>query len=538
MTTLAVVPILVNAGAALLPALIAGLVSFLAILFKPWEWIRFCRTRPAVPIGLVAAALLAWFGMRFFAPPAPASSRSGDSASASEVDWVRFALDLQKEEARGGAKPGVTPAAPTADITSLPLYFRAGGTRTGHPGGPSPLGLQPLWEYAGEDNAMMLSSPLVHGNAVYGAATILDPPASFGAVCRVNADTGETVWYNTLKNPQTKKDFKGFFSSPALSADGKSLLIGQGLHLDFDSELVCLDTETGAVRWMVPTPVHVESSPAIEGDIVVVGAGAIEKPPEYKPKGDPEKEGNPGFVFAVRISTGELLWKYQVNDPESSPAIADGVAFIGSGVNGKAVYALRIAPDDELESKGLDRLVWKTETPYPATGAVSIIDDLVLIGCGKGDFVFASPDPEGVVLAMDRNTGAVRWKTAIPDAVLGAIAVRDGRAIVPVRNGEVIALDLANQGAILWRTSLGEGAAILAAPAFTGKYVYAVTQRGYLVVLDAKDGKELERHYLNAPNKPGELGLSISAPFISNGKLFVGSETGGLRAFSGKDLIK
>jgi len=538
MTTLAVVPIFVNAGAAILPALLAGIVSLAAILFKPSEWLRICRTRPAVPLGLLASGILLWLAPGWFTPAPAAFARDSNTLAPGETNWVRFALDLQKAEGRATVQPEASQPDTQVAASNLPTYFRSGPARTGHSDGPSPVGLQALWEYTGEENAMMLSSPMVHGNAVYGTSTVLDPPGSYGAVFRLNAGSGEAVWCTTLKDPRTQKDFKGFFSSPALSADGKSLLIGQGLHLDFESELVCLDTETGTVRWMIPTPLHVESSPAIEGDIVVVGAGAVEKAPDYKPKGDPEKEGNPGFVLAARISDGKQLWKYPVIDPESSPAIAGGVAYIGSGVNGQAVYALRIAPDEELKAKGLERLVWKTATPHPATASASVTADLVIVGCGKGDFVFAAPDPEGLVLALDRTTGAIRWQTVLPDAVLGAIAIRDGKAIVPVRNGEVIALDLAHNGNILWRTLLGENAAVLAGPAFTGSHVYAMNQLGYLFVLDALTGKVIERHYLNNPNKPGELGLSISAPFIAGGKLYVGTETGGLRAFNGKNLTE
>ncbi|MEI7908420.1 MAG: PQQ-binding-like beta-propeller repeat protein [Verrucomicrobiota bacterium] len=537
MTTLAVVPIFVNAGAAILPAVLGGTISLAAILFKPSEWLRICRTRPVVPLGMVAVGILLWLAPGWFTRAPAASSRNNNTTSG-ETHWVRFALDLQQAETRGASQPEASQPDTTTSATNLPNYFRAGPSRTGHTGGPSPVGLQALWEYPGEENAMMLSSPIVNGDAVYGASTVLDPPGSYGAVFRLNAATGEAVWCTPLKDPRTKKDFKGFFSSPALSADGKSLVIGQGLHLDFESELVCLDTATGTVRWMIPTPLHVEGSPAIKGDIVVAGAGAVEKGPEHKPRGDPEKEGNPGYVFAARISDGKLLWTYPVIDPESSPAIVDGVAYIGSGVNGNAVCALRIAPDEELKAMRLDRLVWKTPTPYPATGAVSIDGDLVIIGCGKGDFVFAAPDPEGLVVALDRATGTIRWKTAIPDAVLGAIAIRDGKAIVPVRNGEVIALDLSHNGSILWRTPLGENAAVLAAPAFTGSHVYAINQRGYLSVLDANNGKVIDRLYLNSPNKPGEQGLCISAPFITGGKLFIGTETGGLRALTGKNLIK
>jgi outer membrane protein assembly factor BamB len=531
--TLAVVPVFVNAGAAVLPAIMAGLTSVVALFLKPKELIRVCRQKPYIPVAVVAGGALlygvyAWLDR----PAAPAQRTRTETVG---TDWVKVALDLIKAEQRAGTTPLAVPALQSASTTSpTGLYFRGGAQRSGHLGGPSPVGLTPIWEYA-EPDTMYCASPLVAGDVVYGASVYLDPPGSFGTVFCLDAATGKPRWVADRKGAGRNDDFKGFFSSPALSADGQSVLIGQGLHMDTDSELVCLDARTGRVRWLIKTPLHIEGSPAVAGDIVVAGAGAVEVGDDHKPKGDPNKAGNPGFVLGVRISDGRELWRVQVNDPESSPVIADGVAYIGSGMNGNAVVALRIAPDEELRDQGQSRQVWKVPTPYPATGPVSIGEDLVLIGCGKGDFVVQAKDPEGVVLALDRQTGAVRWRTPMPDVVLGAIAVRDGKAIVPVRNGEVVALDLRANGAVLWRARVHESSPVLAAPALTGPYVYAVSQDGYLAVLDAADGRLLETVYLNAPNKPGEMGLSTSAPLIVGGRLYVGSETGGLRAFAGKE---
>ena len=112
-------------------------------------------------------------------------------------------------------------------------------------------------------------------------------------------------------------------------------MIGQGLHDDADCDLLCLDASSGAVRWQIKTPLHIEGSPAIFGDMVVAGAGAIEGP-DHKPT------THIGMVIAVRISDGKKLWQYDMNDPESSPAIdEDGTVYIGSGFQGNAVVALR-----------------------------------------------------------------------------------------------------------------------------------------------------------------------------------------------------
>jgi outer membrane protein assembly factor BamB len=380
---------------------------------------------------------------------------------------------------------------------------------------------------------MMLASPAVMGERLYGATCLADIQGNCGTLFCLDAKTGALRWTtSTFKDSKgEERDFKGFFSSPAITADGRYLVIGQGLHYDDRCALVCVDARTGRLHWMAPTPLHIEGSPAIDGDLAVVGAGAIE--------GDDHKaKGHAGLVLAVKISTGEKLWEYEVADPESSPVIAGGVAYIGSGFNGNAVVALRTESDEELRTKGLQRLLWRAPTPHPATGAVTLADDLLLLGCGNGDFVVTDPRPEGAVLALDRKTGNVRWQLKMPDGVLGKIAVHGRWAIVPVRNGEVVALDLdaAGGAGVLWRQRVSGQKAILAGAAFTGTHVYAVSQDGYLAVLDAADGKLLEKHYLNAKGKPGESGLTLSSPLVSGGRVYAGSESGGLRCFIGKEV--
>ena len=67
----------------------------------------------------------------------------------------------------------------------------------------------------------------------------------------------------------------------------------------------------------------------------------------------------------------------------------------------------------------------------------------------------------------------------------------------------------------------------------TATHIYAVTKDGYLVVASVKDGSVIEKKLLNKEDKPAEMGLTLSSPMISNGRVYVGSETGGLRCFVG-----
>jgi outer membrane protein assembly factor BamB len=527
LSALGVVPVVVGAGSALWPVIVAGLGAAFAVLANPRKLVGLCRRKPYVPVIVIAAGVGAWFagvwiyGL-FTAAPAQAdqTSQAGPAAqrpAGDATNWADVARDIIRR--RGSKGVVVEEQTPDDQADAAALVYRGGPGRCGTASKTGPRNLTQEWTHK-DPFAMVLSSPLVADGAVYVADCVLDPLGSIGSIYCVDAATGEIRW-------RTRDDagFKGFFSSPALSADRKLLVIGQGLHYDVDSSLVCVETLTGRLKWTVQTPLHIEGSPAIAGNIVVAGAGAVEGPaPDYEPK------GNPGYVFAVDLQSGEELWRYDLADPESSPVIIDGIAYIGSGYNGKAVAALKIAPQDELDG---ERLVWKTDTPFPATGAVTAAGDMVLIGCGNGNFVESAPDPEGAVIALDRTSGKVRWQKTTSDAVLASIAVCDGVAYCPVRDGKLLALDIDNGGKVLWEVDAGDGKPLLTGPAVTEKTIYVVRNDGYLIVLDRESGEVLEDdHYVNAPDRPGQMGLCVSSPFVANGAVYIGSETGGLQCWT------
>ena len=411
-----------------------------------------------------------------------------------------------------------------ATENSEAFIFRGGPKRLGSLGGEIEGNLQLAWSYYPRWNdegveqedrdAMILSSPAVWGDRVYGASCTLDPPDSYGAVFCLDAATGQQIW--TIDQADDEP-FKGFFSSPAISADGKYLLIGQGLHPDSNCRLICLETATGKVHWTHEVPLHIESSPCIDGDVVYVGAGAIEDPATHKPI------SHPGFVMAVKISDGEELWRMDVNDPESSPVFHEGNLFIGSGFNGKAVVSIKTGEKPEKQ--------WSTESAYPITGAVTMSEGVIYAGGGNGDFVFRDPNPAGIVKALKADDGSELWSADMPDAVLGAVAA-SSRLICPVASGEVMALNL-ETGKAEWSSRVSDKAPVLAATAVTDKEVFAVSQNGYLARFQLEDGKKIERIYINAEDRPGEQGLCISSPMIAGGRLFVGSETGGMRCYIG-----
>ncbi|HEY4328248.1 MAG TPA: PQQ-binding-like beta-propeller repeat protein, partial [Phycisphaerae bacterium] len=232
--------------------------------------------------------------------------------------------------------------------------------RTLYLGGASPGKLAPLWAYRPE-GTMFLSVPAIApgGKRVFAAGAQSDLGGYTGIMACLDADTGKAIWEVT----DYKDDpLKPFFSSPVVTGDGKYVIVGEGLHEDRDCELLCFDAATGKIVWSVKTPLHIESSPAIFGDMVVVGAGAIEGK-------DGKAIGDPGYLFAVRISDGKEMWKQAVNDAESAPVVDEsGMVIEGSGFNGTAVVAMRSESDEVLKEKKLDRVAWKTAVAYPVTG--------------------------------------------------------------------------------------------------------------------------------------------------------------------------
>jgi len=523
--TLGLVPILITAGAAILPAILAGLASMAAVVLRPSELPGRIRQHPLGFAGVLALLILPFLVVPLFRK----TYTSFRSDSAAQPDWAAVALQWQENQ---NSPTTLLAAEQSGTSTQSPRSLVYGGSllRNGHlyAGGasesaPSPTQLQRLWRYP-MLHTYALSSPILANQRVYAATCkVVSRTVTQGSLLCLDAATGSLVWELKTFSSDPNDRLRGFYSSPAITADGSRLLIGQGLHEDRQCKLLCVDTKRGDILWTVEVPTHVESSPMIEGDLVVVGVGAIED------QVTKELHGEPGYLLAVDVKTGETRWKAAITDPESSPALENGVAYVGSGYNGKAVKAFRTESDEALTAAGLDRLIWETPTDFPVVGSITLTDELVLTGCGNGDFVQRDPNPEGRIMALDKKTGEVVWALQTPDAVFGAVAVLGEEAVVPVSNGELYKLDV-KTGEVIWATAIG-GVRIGAGVIFTEEIIYVVATSGQLVLLNATDGALLESHSLNDRTFPGRHNLSISAPFLRYGLIVVGSETGGISCF-------
>ena len=197
------------------------------------------------------------------------------------------------------------------------------------------------------------------------------------------------------------------------------------------------------------------------------------------------------------------------------------------------MVAIRSESDEQLRDKKLERIAWQTPVAQPVLGPVTLAGDLVVAGAGNGDVVHSSRNAQGLVVALDRKTGEIRWQTPLDDAGAGNDRFSAGRIDLPLAERRGDGLGGQRRPGPVARPHQRQCAG-LAGCAFTGRRVYAVSSDGYLAVIDFKTGKIVEKTYLNDQAKPGS-GLTVSLPQVVGGRVLVGSETGGLHCLDGSE---
>ena len=280
----------------------------------------------------------------------------------------------------------------------------------------------------------------------------------------------------------------------------------------------------------------------------------------------------PGRAIAAPV----LKWKFHTGGKViASPALADGTLFIGS-TDGK-FYALDAASGDER---------WKFETHARIVSSAAVANGTVYFssydhyfyaldartGTLKWKYDFAGerrfaaehihgtypsaetmPDPfdfyasspalwqsavyfgsgNGMITALDAQSGAVKWTFKAGDTVHASPAIADGVLYVGSWDSYFYALDAAS-GKVLWRFKTGEDAkihnqvGIQSSAAVADGIVYFGCRDSNLYAVDAKTGKEVWR----VNNKGSWV---IASPAVRGGVVYAAtSDTGKFFAVDAK----
>ncbi|MGQ7794099.1 outer membrane protein assembly factor BamB family protein [Faunimonas sp. B44] len=390
---------------------------------------------------------------------------------------------LGVEAAGGRAHPG--PQTASAD------WSQPGGNAANAPGNVSLAsgGANAAWRATAtaalaKRNARSPAPPIVHGGRIYVYG-------SDGAVTSLSAGGGR-AWSVSLAPEGDRASLPG----GGVAAAGNAVFAATGY-----GELVALDASTGGRVWTYKLDAPARSAPtAAGGKVYVVSAtstvhavnaadgtlawtqSGIRETAGVLSAASPAVSGNTvvvplpsGEIIALDTATGQPKWGDTVvratrsmavaglTDLAASPVIHDGVVY-ATGVAGRTI-AIRLANGERL---------WEQNVGSATTPAVA------------GDAVFLVDLADNMV-ALDRRTGRVAWRTALP-------AVREKRFF-----------------------------SVWVGPTLAGGALWAVSNDGKLVSVDPTNGTIVGTRPLSSP--------SFVRPVAASGQLLVLGSDGQLSAF-------
>lgn len=150
----------------------------------------------------------------------------------------------------------------------------------------------------------------------------------------------------------------------------------------------------------------------------------------------------------MNASTFRYLWHFEADGPvRSSPAVADGLVFVGS-LNG-TVYAL-----DETDKSQ----VWRFNTSGPVHSSLAVAYGKVFVGSNDTN-----------IYALDEFSGGLIWSFSTGDEVCSSPAVANSTIFIGSMDSRVYALNEAD-GSTRWNYTTG--GAVWSSPAIVGKKVF------------------------------------------------------------------
>jgi outer membrane protein assembly factor BamB len=255
--------------------------------------------------------------------------------------------------------------------------------------------------------------------------------------------------------------------------------------------------EFGGVLWRFRTEGPIRSSPAIADGRIYFGSGD-------------------GGVYCLGVD-GRQVWRADAGSSvTSSPAVAGGRVYVQTRTGevlaldartGARVWRARTGPDAPFE--------WGFESGDTWVSSPSVANGSVLVGGG-----------DGYLYAFGAGDGAVRWRMKTGGRVRSSPAVVGGVAYVGSADGSVYAVDV-QTGAVRWRfDTLGRSLhsaefgfdrrTVQSSPAVSGGTVYVGARDGILYAIDAATGRERWRndHHVSWVN---------TSPAVAQGRVYAGS---------------
>lgn len=301
------------------------------------------------------------------------------------------------------------------------------------------------------------------------------------------AATGGSVAWRTSTAPEGVKGGKGY--GGGLAFDGGRLFVVNGFGV-----AAAIDPSSGRKVWEKSLGVPIRNSPtAAQGKVFVLASD--------------------GRAFALSQADGSEVWVHRgIPDRASivsnvSPAI-DGDLAVFPYSSGELI-AVRISSGQMAWSESLARTRIASSLSSMSDASRPAIDAGVLYGVGHA----------GRMVATSVKNGERIWTINVPGLQTPWVA---GDCVYIVdTNGQMMAL-LRRDGRALWTTRLA-GSVIWSGPVLAGGRLWAVSDKGNLVGVDAASGRIEHQASVGAP--------VFIAPVIAGGRMYILTDRGRLLAF-------
>jgi outer membrane protein assembly factor BamB len=307
-------------------------------------------------------------------------------------------------------------------------------------------------------------------NPLYGAA-LASADSIFviderGDLVRLNRATGELVWRTALHHNQpagaplpANPTFNHRAPTPALDEKKGILYVGSS-----DGGLYAIRERNGKVLWRVAAPAPIFAPVTIHANDVIAACfdgtvfainrrtrkpvlrATLDGPLVSAPvvAGDRIVIGSRDYLlYGLDAQSGRVAWRdsFWFSWVESTPAPAGGILYIG-GSDFRRVSAI-----DPVSG----RRVWATDVRGLSWGTPVVVGDTVFAGTVGQNLAGTVIHHTGGIIALDRQSGAVRWRYVSPvppqaDFVgfAGSLVESDGRIIGAAVDGTLIAFPVSS----------------------------------------------------------------------------------------------
>ena len=256
----------------------------------------------------------------------------------------------------------------------------------------------------------------------------------------------------------------------------------------------------------VPT----DLKPPLRAKWYIKGKSLIEFPPAVA-YGNLYFANSLGSLFAVKITRVREEWVYRTGRcTAASPAVVDHIVYMAF-LNKPPCNATRSGLDGEVVALDADtgKVRWKVKTA-PTESSPLVVGGLVYVG-----------DWSGKVYALSAKTGRVVWTYQTGNKVKDGVAYAGGRVYFGSYDTHVYALN-ARTGKLVWRTGaqqrLGATGTFYSTPAVAYGRVYIGSTDGKMYSFGETSGKLRWSH--------GTGSYVYASPAVWNSRVYAGSYNG------------